>query len=83
MGAGIGAGDLLALGIWAVQNGANLVKGHALEVATLATGGEHVPTRRDKSIEPALDRIAHSTLPALLSDRECTGSGLLAHQPPE
>jgi hypothetical protein len=26
-------------------------------VATLATGGEHVPTRRDKSIEPALDRI--------------------------
>jgi VWFA-related protein len=55
--AGIGAGDLLALGIWAVQNGANLVKGHALEVATLATGGEHVPTRHDKSIEPALDRI--------------------------
>lgn len=57
VGGGIGGGDLLALGIWAVQNGVNLVKGHALEVATLATGGEHVPTRRDKSIEPALDRI--------------------------
>jgi VWFA-related protein len=56
-GGGIGAGDLLALGVWAVENGVNLVKGHALEVATLATGGEHVPTRRDKSIEPALDRI--------------------------
>lgn len=56
-GGGIGAGDLLALGVWAVENGMNLVKGHALEVATLATGGEHVPTRRDKSIEPALDRI--------------------------
>jgi hypothetical protein len=47
----------LALAIWAVQNGVNLAKGHALEVATLATGGEHVPTRREKSIEPALDRI--------------------------
>jgi VWFA-related protein len=56
-GGGVGVGDLLALGIWAVKNGENLVKGHALEVATLATGGEHVPTRRDKSIEPALDRI--------------------------
>ncbi len=56
-GAAGGGGDLLALAIWAVQNGVNLAKGHALEVATLATGGEHVPTRREKSIEPALDRI--------------------------
>jgi VWFA-related protein len=52
-----GGGDLLALVIWAVQHGVNLAKGHALEAATLATGGEHVATRRDKSIEPALDRI--------------------------
>jgi VWFA-related protein len=56
-GGGVGGGDLLALGVWIVQHGVNLAKGHALEVATLATGGEHVPTRRDKSIEPALDRI--------------------------
>ena len=56
-GGGAGGGDLLALVIWAVQHGVNLAKGHALEAATLATGGEHVATRRDKSIEPALDRI--------------------------
>jgi VWFA-related protein len=56
-GGGVGGGDLLALGIWVVQHGVNLARGHALEVATLATGGEHIQTRRDKSIEPALDRI--------------------------
>jgi len=51
------AGDLLALGIWAIEHGANLVRGHALEVATVATGGEHFPTMRDKGIETGLDRI--------------------------
>lgn len=54
---GVNSGDLLALAIWAVEHGKNLAKGHALEEATLATGGEHVPTHHDKSIEPALDRI--------------------------
>jgi VWFA-related protein len=54
---GVNSGDLLALVIWAVQHGKNLAKGHALEEATLATGGEHVATRHDKAIEPALDRI--------------------------
>lgn len=50
-------GDLLALGAWIIENGVNLKHGHDLEVATLATGGVHVPTFRDHSIEPALDRI--------------------------
>jgi VWFA-related protein len=57
---GIGSepsGDLLALGVWAVQHGANILRGHALEVATIATGGEHIPTMRDKGIESGLDRI--------------------------
>jgi VWFA-related protein len=54
---GVNSGDLLALVIWAVEHEKNLAKGHALEEATLATGGEHVATRHDKSIEPALDRI--------------------------
>jgi len=49
--------DLLALGIWAIQHGANLVRGHALEVATVATGGEHIATMRDKGIEAGLDKI--------------------------
>jgi VWFA-related protein len=51
------SGDLLALGIWAIQHGANLVRGHALEVATISTGGEHIPTMRDKGIEAGLDKI--------------------------
>jgi VWFA-related protein len=51
------SGDLLALGIWAVQHGANILRGHALEVATIATGGEHIPTMRDKGIEAGLDKI--------------------------
>jgi hypothetical protein len=51
------SGDLLALGVWAVQHGANLIRGHALEVATSATGGEHIATMRDKGIEAGLDKI--------------------------
>lgn len=56
-GAGQGSADLLALAIWAVQHGANLVRGHALEVATTATGGVHLPTMHDRGIEAGLDRI--------------------------
>ncbi len=51
------SGDLLALGSWAVQHGANIVRAHALEVATSATGGEHFPTMHDKGIETGLDKI--------------------------
>ncbi|MGH9593745.1 MAG: hypothetical protein ACRD5L_11675, partial [Bryobacteraceae bacterium] len=50
-------GDLLALGIWAVTHAVNTVKSNPLEVATVATGGEHVPTFRDRSIEQAIDRV--------------------------
>lgn len=49
--------DLLALAVWAVQHAENQVKDHALEVATLATGGMHVSTFRDRSIEKAIDEI--------------------------
>ncbi len=51
------SGDLLALGVWAVQHGADIVRGHALEVATIATGGEHFPTMHDRGIEAGLDKI--------------------------
>lgn len=58
IGAQQGAGvDLIALGIWAIQKGVDVAHAHALEVATLATGGEHVATARDRSIERALDRV--------------------------
>ena len=52
-----GAGNLLALAAWAVQHIKDQVKDHALEVAATATGGAHVPTFKDRSIEKAIDEI--------------------------
>jgi VWFA-related protein len=49
--------DLLALAVWAVQHAENQVKDHALEVAAVATGGAHLSTFRDRSIEKAIDEI--------------------------
>ena len=49
--------DLLSLAIWAVQHAANVVKNHSLEVATIATGGMHISTMKDRSIEKAMDEI--------------------------
>jgi VWFA-related protein len=49
--------DILALAVWAVQHAENQVKAHALEVAATATGGEHLATYRDRSIERAIDEI--------------------------
>jgi VWFA-related protein len=49
--------DLLGLAIWAVQHADNKVKDHALEVACTATGGAHLSTYKDRSIEKAIDEI--------------------------
>ena len=49
--------DLMALAVWVVQHAMNTVKNHALEVATLATGGLHIATMKDHSIERAMDEI--------------------------
>jgi VWFA-related protein len=49
--------DILALAVWAVQHAENQVKAHALEVAATATGGQHLATYRDRSIERAIDEI--------------------------
>jgi VWFA-related protein len=49
--------DLLALAVWAVQHIHDQVKDHALEVAATATGGAHLPTFKDRSIEKAIDEI--------------------------
>ena len=49
--------DYLALAIWAVKHIENQVKDHALEVATTATGGAHLSTFKDRSIEKAIDEI--------------------------
>jgi VWFA-related protein len=49
--------DLMALAIWAVQHAENKIKDHALEVASTATGGAHLATFKDRSIEKAIDEI--------------------------
>jgi VWFA-related protein len=49
--------DLLALAVAIVQHADSAVQNHALEVATLATGGEHLSTFKDRSIENAIDEI--------------------------
>jgi VWFA-related protein len=49
--------DLLSLAIWVVQHASNAVKNHALEVAAQATGGMHIRTMKDRSIEKAMDEI--------------------------
>lgn len=50
-------GDLLALAAWAVQHVKDKITSHALELAATATGGAHLATWKDRSIEKALDEI--------------------------
>lgn len=49
--------DLMALAVWAVQHADDAVKDHALQVAATATGGAHLATFRDRSVEKAIDEI--------------------------
>jgi VWFA-related protein len=49
--------DLMAAAVWAVQHIHDQVKGNVLEVAATATGGEHLASFKDRSIEKAIDEI--------------------------
>lgn len=49
--------DLMAAAAWVVQHIHDQVKDHALEVAATATGGAHLSTFKDRSIEKAIDEI--------------------------
>lgn len=49
--------DLLALAIWAIEHAKSKVKDHPLEVSAVATGGMHMATFKDRSIETALDQV--------------------------
>ena len=49
--------DLMALAVWAVEHVHDKVMDHALEVAATATGGAHLATFKDRSIEKAIDEI--------------------------
>lgn len=52
-----GSGDLMQAVIWAVQHVKDTVKANPLELATAGTGGAHVPTFKNHSIENAIDEI--------------------------
>ena len=52
-----GGGDLMALAVWAVQHAKNQITDHALELAATATGGEHIATFKNHSIQKAIDEI--------------------------
>jgi VWFA-related protein len=70
--------DLMAAAVWAVQHIHDQVKDHALEVAATATGGAHLATSEDRSIEKAIDEIGgelHSqyTLSYMPTDTDATG----------
>jgi VWFA-related protein len=49
--------DILAAAVWAVQHVHDQVKANSLEVAAAATGGAHLPTFKDRTIEKAIDEI--------------------------
>jgi VWFA-related protein len=49
--------DLMAAAVWTVQHIHDKVKDHALELSAAATGGAHLPTYKDRSIEKAIDEI--------------------------
>jgi VWFA-related protein len=53
----LGTGDLGQAIIWAVKHGRDKVRGNPLELATAGTGGQHIATFKDKSIDNALDEI--------------------------
>jgi VWFA-related protein len=52
-----GSGDLTQAVIWAVQHVKDKIKGNPLELAAAGTGGEHLATFKDRSIEKAVDDI--------------------------
>lgn len=73
-----GSVDLLSLAVWAVMHLANVVHDQSLGVAATATGGMHIRTFKDRSIENALDAIggelhAEYTLAYRPSGRDVTG----------
>ncbi len=70
--------DLLALAVWAVQHAKDQVTSHELEIAAVATGGAHVNTWKDRTIEKVIDEIGgelHSqySLTYVPSDADSSG----------
>jgi VWFA-related protein len=56
-GGASGGGDLLALAMWAVLHVKEQITDNALQIATTATGGAHLTTWKNQSIEKAIDEV--------------------------
>ncbi len=52
-----GSGNLMNVVVWAVQHVKDKITANPLEVATAGTGGAHLATFKDRSIEKAIDEI--------------------------
>ena len=52
-----GSGNLLALAAWAVSHVKDKITDHALDLAATATGGQHIATFKQESIEKAENEI--------------------------
>jgi VWFA-related protein len=49
--------NLLALAVWLVEHASDEIRKQQLEVASAATGGAHINTRRERSIQKAVDDV--------------------------
>ena len=52
-----GGVDLLALAVWAVTHAKEQITENSLQIATTATGGAHMATWKDQTIEKAIDEV--------------------------
>jgi VWFA-related protein len=52
-----GGVDLLALAVWAVTHAKDQITENSLQIATTATGGAHLATWKDQTIEKAIDEV--------------------------
>lgn len=52
-----GTGNLMNAVIWALKHAKDAAHDNPLQIATAGTGGAHLPTFKDRSIEEALDSI--------------------------
>jgi len=50
-------GNLLSLAVWAVSHAKDQVTSHQLEIAAAATGGLHVSTWKDRTLERVIDEM--------------------------
>lgn len=74
-----GSGNLLALAAWAVEHVKNKITDHALELAATATGGAHISTFKDQSMQKAMDDIGGELHSQYSLSYTPTGTGAMGY----